>query len=282
MSKGRTIEPRNFGSQIAFTSNGVRISVGADDPRILGDLHGVIRAAFGDGIKLFEGKARGIPTFGVHKQNGTFKLFRDGIELTEGRSKRIFYKYLNSLLRLEVAENAVGRVFLHAGVVGWQGRAIIFPGTSFAGKSTLTAELVRAGAEYYSDEYAVIGSDGKVRPFPRYLSIRSPKSGRETSVPVSELGGAEGKREIPVGMVVFTVYEAGRTWKPVSLTAGEAIMEIVPHAFSMRRNPAFSLKVLDLVTRRAIMVKSPRGDAKKFAKLLLDFFDKNNKLAKMT
>ena len=40
---------------------------------------------------------------------------------------------------------------LHAAAVAWQGRAIVIPGHSHAGKSTLTAALLRAGAGYLSD-----------------------------------------------------------------------------------------------------------------------------------
>src|SRR5262245_28191234 len=56
-------------------------------------------------------------------------------------------------LNLWIAENARDRVFVHAGAVGWKGRALLLPGRTFAGKSTLVAALVRAGATYYSDEY---------------------------------------------------------------------------------------------------------------------------------
>src|SRR6185295_11589966 len=43
-------------------------------------------------------------------------------------------------LQLYVAEMSPRRVFVHAGVVGWRGQAILIPGRSFSGKSTLTAE----------------------------------------------------------------------------------------------------------------------------------------------
>ena len=58
------------------------------------------------------------------------------------------------------------RVFVHAGVVGWKGHAIVIPGRSRSGKTTLVAELVKAGAEYYSDEFAVLDAEGRVHPFP--------------------------------------------------------------------------------------------------------------------
>ena len=36
-----------------------------------------------------------------------------------------------------VAERATDYLFVHAGVVAWEGRAIVMPGASFAGKTTL-------------------------------------------------------------------------------------------------------------------------------------------------
>lgn len=50
---------------------------------------------------------------------------------------------LESDLQLFVAEKAHDRLFVHAGVVGWRGRAIVLPGRSMSGKSTLVAALGR-------------------------------------------------------------------------------------------------------------------------------------------
>src|SRR6202158_4766995 len=80
---------------------------------------------------------------------------------------------LESDLQLYVAENAPHRLFVHAGVVGWRGNAIIIPGSSFTGKRTLVAALVGAGAPYYSDEYAILDRRGRVHPYPKPLSIRA-------------------------------------------------------------------------------------------------------------
>src|SRR6476646_7063652 len=51
--------------------------------------------------------------------------------------------------RHTVAALSPQRVFVHAGVVGLRGGAIVIPGASFSGKTTLVAELVRRGASYY-------------------------------------------------------------------------------------------------------------------------------------
>src|ERR671929_229610 len=87
----------------------------------------------------------------------------------------------------------------HAGVVGWQGRAILIPGRSFSGKSTLVAALVRAGATYYSDEFAVLDERGRVHPFPKKLSMRLEGSARPRFAPVEELGGRRGTTPLRVG-----------------------------------------------------------------------------------
>jgi hypothetical protein len=78
-----------------------------------------------------------------------------------------------SALRIRIAEMAPRRVFVHAGVVGRRNLAIILTGKSYTGKTTLVRELIRSGADYYSDEYAVLDAGGKVHPFLRPLEIRS-------------------------------------------------------------------------------------------------------------
>ena len=55
---------------------------------------------------------------------------------------------------------------------GWKGQAVMVPAHSHTGKTTLVAELIQNGAEYYSDEYASLDRSGFVHPFPRDLSIR--------------------------------------------------------------------------------------------------------------
>src|SRR5262245_9461677 len=79
---------------------------------------------------------------------------------------------LESDLQTHIAQNAVNRVFLHAGVVGWRSQALLVAGGSFSGKSTLVAALLRLGATYYSDEYAVLDGRGQVHPYARRISLR--------------------------------------------------------------------------------------------------------------
>jgi hypothetical protein len=283
MSNDRIIAPRDFDLGFSFVSYGVTVGVAGDDPVMLDKARAMIGRAFGDRAQIFEEfPVKGDHTFGIALEDGNFILYKNGFEVTATASERIFFKYLNSMLRLEVAGFAEGRVFLHAGVVGLNGKAIIFPAKSFSGKSTLAAELVKNGAEYYSDEYAVLEKNGFVSPFPRHLSLRYFGGTREREVPPHELGATVGRDAIPVGMVLLTSFSKEANWQPEFLTAGSGIIEMAANSPTIHRDPAFALKVLDLVARRAIIVRSPRGDVKKFAKFLLAFFDKNTKKAKMT
>src|SRR5205807_988768 len=149
---------------------------------------------------------------------------------------------LESYVRLRVAERARARIFIHAGVVGWQGGAILLPGQSSAGKTTLVAELVRAGTLYYSDEYAVVDSKGRVHPFAQPLAMRGPEGGPQIKCPVEQLGGQEGQAPLSVRLVAITRYEAGAVWRPHQLTRGEGILALLEHTVAARRKPATVLQ----------------------------------------
>ena len=183
---------------------------------------------------------------------------------------------LGSAVRIAVAEYAVGRVFIHAGVVGWKGRAIIIPARSFKGKSTLTAELVRRGALYYSDEYAVLDEKARVHPFPKLLSLRGIKNDfDQIDRTVEDLGGKTGKRPIPVGMVVITEFKKGAKWNPKVLNPGEGALELLNNAVPIRRDPQFALPILGNAAKDALAFRSKRGEAKDVAPLIIDLLDQN-------
>ena len=81
-----------------------------------------------------------------------------------------------------VAQRSRQMLFVHAGVVGWRGLAIVIPGRSHTGKSTLVAELVWRGAVYYSDEFAVLDDTGRVHPSRRPLVLATRDDCRRISV----------------------------------------------------------------------------------------------------
>jgi hypothetical protein len=186
------------------------------------------------------------------------------------------FENLGARIRMAVAEFALGRVFLHAGVVAWRGKALVIPAPSYSGKSTLTAELVRRGALYYSDEYAILDRKGRVSPFPKMISIRGAIDDfTQVDHPVEAFGGQAGIEAIDVGMVLVTKYKARSAWRPRILSSGEGVLEIIQNTVPIRNDPTFALAVLHEVAKSALIVSSKRGEASKVADNILTFFEKN-------
>lgn len=181
------------------------------------------------------------------------------------------FAVLESEIRQSVAAGAERRTFVHAGVVGWRGRAIVIPGRSRSGKTTLVAELVKAGALYLSDEFAVLDSRGRVHPFAKPLSIRG-AGGCDVHARArraEDLGGSCATRPLLVGLVVLAEHRAGATWRPERLTAGQAVLEMLAHTVPARLRPEASLVSLERAVARATVLKGARGEAREVTELLL-------------
>ena len=180
---------------------------------------------------------------------------------------------LDSHLHLEVATRAPRRIFVHAGVVAWRGRAIVIPGRSFSGKTSLVQAMLWAGAEYYSDEYAVLDSRGRVHAYPRPLGLRRQDGHRLGRRTASELGAPTGSRPLPVGLIVVARYHPGAAWRPRRLSAGHALLALLDNTVPARLRPEAVLPVLRCAAAGATALRGRRGEADETARLLLDVCD---------
>ncbi|HEY4382817.1 MAG TPA: hypothetical protein VGN01_20915 [Acidobacteriaceae bacterium] len=176
---------------------------------------------------------------------------------------------LSRHLMIHVANHAPDRVFVHAGVVAWRGRALVLPGASFAGKTTLVAELVRAGATYYSDEYAVLDERGLVYPYPRELQMRQAGSAVQRPVAVETLHGTAGSTPARVSHVVFTEYAGRGRWRPEPVSPGMAVLEMLRHSIPAQRTPSRVMATLARMMETATALRSTRGEARVTAGVLL-------------
>jgi hypothetical protein len=202
-----------------------------------------------------------------------FRLFRNGKELFCGPDKRELFERFESEVTLHVAEMTHRRVFVHAGVVGWGGSAILIPGRSFSGKTTLVANLVRAGATYYSDEFAVLDRHGRVHPYAQPLQIRENGSRRQTKHTVEQLGGVAGCVPLPVALIVLSSYRSGAKWRPKHLSPGQGLLGILDNTVSARRSPGPALRTLKAVVSRAFTIKGVRGEANQIVDWISTYFD---------
>jgi hypothetical protein len=196
-------------------------------------------------------------------------LYFDAGRLARTKDFELLLKTFESDLQLVVADNARRRIFVHAGVVGWNNQAVIIPGMSFSGKTTLVTKLVQAGAKYYSDEYAVLDENGLVHPFPRPLGIRKPNEFETNRTDVASLGGVSGSRPLAVRLVISTKYRAGARWRPRHLSHGHGVLELLANTVSARSQTRLALSTLPRAVQCAEVLKGVRGEADEVVEAIL-------------
>ncbi len=269
-----TQPPTNETSVIPFDfeSYGVFVRIDGNLQEMVDDAEKVLRVSLLNKVRPVRRKTFDL-IIKLDRTTRTRILYQNGKEIARGGTRRKFFKFFDSVIRIAVGELAPGLVFLHAGVVGWKGKAVIMPADSFKGKSTLVSELVRNGAEYYSDDFAIIDSAGLVHPFARRINRRT-EDFKTYDISVEDLGGTSGTKPIPVGLVLFTEYKAGARWSPKLLKPGQGALEMIPFTLCLHDRPDFSLEVLNNIASNAIIISSLRSTAEKFAKTLLNYIDK--------
>lgn len=220
----------------AFASHGARIAIGSERPGWVERLS-----------ELLPGAAPIPPTsldvtYSVVERDGaTLHLLADGELIARSDDPETLAALFEADLHFRIATAARDLVFVHAGAVALGGRVIVVPGPSRAGKSTLVAALVEAGATYFSDEYAPFDARGGVHPYPRRIRLR-PRTGDGRygrSVPVP--GNRTGREPLPLGLIVAPVYAPGATWEPAGLSAGEAILTLFENTLLARERPREAL-----------------------------------------
>jgi hypothetical protein len=170
----------------------------------------------------------------IEQAEDEFRLSKDGeLFLSSGQAIDLV-PHLIHLLDEAVVQRLVSLRAVHAGTVLLNGRALLLPGATHSGKSSIVAELLRRGATYFSDEYALIDADGLVHPYPRPLLLRK-GSPEQFPVVAGECNAPVGKARAPVGWILLLQYEAGCAWNitpvPQSL-ALVALLQNTPHALA--------------------------------------------------
>jgi hypothetical protein len=261
---------------ISFMSYGVRVGIRTNDAGLLDGLIERLPPEWRESRSTVVDRLYSVFISGQAERTKVRRynlLYGDLERLVRSLDAEHVYDALESDLQLYVAERAPRRSFIHAGVVGWQGKAVIIPGRSFSGKSTLTRELIKRGATFYSDEYAVLDRHGRVHPFPRALQLRENGSGKQTKHTIESLGGRSGVKPLPVGLVLLSEYRSGTRFNPRRLTAGQGMLAVMQHAVSARLRPETVLETLQQVVTRAPVLKGKRGEASEIADTVLRILD---------
>jgi hypothetical protein len=246
--------------ETTFESFGVIAQLACDDPELLA----AAQTMLPPGWRAVEG----VPSV-------QFGLSSDGLITVDGsRADRTAHREssllkLASVVRHHIAIVAPGLTFVHAGVVDVDGCGIVIPGPSYSGKSMLVSELVRLGATYVSDEYAVIDGDGLLVPFAKPLSIRTGRHdplGRLVDVPDERVA----HRPVRAGLIVVTAYAPGAHWHPSVRSPGEGALALLQNTVSARRKPGPALRATGRVVRDAVTLLGRRGEASDAARGVLE------------
>lgn len=252
-----------WAEDIIFNSYGVRVGVRVDRAGVLDQIEPFLPPGWKPSRSLRVDRMYSV----IHERKGNskdthFKLvYADGDQIIKTLKASQAVDALESDVQLFVAETAPHRVFVHAGVVALRDKAIVIPGRSFSGKTSLVAALVKAGAVYYSDEYAVLDERGLVHNYSRRLAIRKKtRVTRTKRFDVEALGGRKGTKPLPVAIVIVSKYREGARWRPRQLSDGEAALELMANTVSARRRPEAMLEAIRSVVSRATVFKGTRGE----------------------
>lgn len=163
-----------------------------------------------------------------------FRLYRDDCFVASApRADQLLRNLIDCLDRAFI-EGVRNLSAVHAGAILLGDRALLFPGASHSGKSSLVAELLRHEAVCFSDEYALIDGDGLVHAYPRPLLLRN--GGREqTAVLPFELNARVASSPAKVGWILSLQYEAEGSWmiKEASQSLGLlSLLRNTPHALA--------------------------------------------------
>jgi hypothetical protein len=200
--------------------------------------------------------------------------------LTETEELEEALQIFENDLEIYVAERAPRHVFVHAGVVGWSGGAILIPGRSFSGKSSLVAALCHLGATYYSDEFAVLDPQGRVHPYRRPLHLRQAVPHVPSPKPENPAQSAA-LAPLPIRLIILTYFQQSARWNPQPLSQGQAILHLMANTMCAQRQPQAVLTVLNRSLRSACVIQSPRGEAREAAHHLLSLAPCNGTTAKV-
>ena len=190
----------------------------------------------------------------------------------EGPTEQTWVR-LESDLALTAADHLTDRAVVHAGLVTWQGRSVLLPGPSRAGKSTLVLALADLGATVLTDEFVLLDPlTGAATGWPRPVHRRRADGGTDRIAVAPRAADPAGP--VPVDLVAVLGFDRDhgeRRW--ASLRPGDVVTSLVGNTVNARRQPDRTFDAAVAVARTAAGVGGRRGEAVDAAAALLGLLD---------
>lgn len=158
--------------------------------------------------------------------------------------------HLTDRIVFHVADKSQGVHCLHAAAVAYNGRAMVIPANSGAGKSTFTTWLAANGFDYLSDELILVSDHGELQAIARPIQIKShglepvlpllksPNSIVQgvfaNAIPISSLDSNYVQQVQSLGMFVFPQYQSDASFELSKLSSAEAGMRLMANHVNAR------------------------------------------------
>lgn len=209
------------------------------------------------GIKLTVKHDEGQWHLNDHKTKLKRKLNQPG-DLIYHLTDRIVYHLANS---------AQGVHCLHAASVSFEGRALVIPANSGAGKSSFTTWLVANGFDYLTDELILIDTKRQIQGVARPIQIKphgidaiqsllqepdQVQPGKlANAVPISSLGGSASPHiKHDLAVMVFPKYKADSGFELVKLSGAEAGMALMGNHVNARNLEGHGFREMMAIIRQ--------------------------------
>lgn len=270
------IDRLGWAAGVAFEMFGVRIGIRVNDPMVLESVLSRVPAGWTRIPGVVVDRLYSVVTPLVRRRNvrQLFVLYGDHSRLSRSeRIEDILYSF-ESDLDLHIAANSQDRLFIHAGAVSWKDHAIVIPGRSHTGKTTLVAEFLKSGAAYYSDDFAAVDRSGYLHPYPRDLSVRN--EGKDTQRIAPEEFRAPRAQPRPISFVLLTEYAKDAHWSPRPLSRGHAVLRLLENVPSARKQPVFAIGVLQKALENAEIHQGWRGEKEQTVHEVLNYLDRRS------
>jgi Rps23 Pro-64 3,4-dihydroxylase Tpa1-like proline 4-hydroxylase len=203
-------------------------------------------------------------------EDAGYRVTCDGTEVFAAATEDSVFQWLRQDIDKSVSQRSRQMLFVHAGVVGWRGLAIVIPGRTHSGKSTLVVELVRRGAVYYSDEFAVVDESGRVHAYRRSPVLRDQARKPQD---LRLLREDEPTEPLPIGLIVAGAYQPGTTWRPAIVRGAQAVLPLIDGTVLARQESGKTLRIAAAVASAVVTLRGLRPEATDVAAQLLDLVD---------
>lgn len=204
------------------------------------------------------------PTIPAHRQYQLSYHETDGFvcdsgaeRLYQGDCRADLASHLLGDTGYHLADKCDGGLFFHAAGLAWHGQAVMLPGSSGQGKTTLTAWLLSQGAEYLTDEFIFLPHGGtQAEAFTRPLNLKRPARAvlrhlldyeaqaerilsHETAdiVPPDLLGSIHETGIAPLKLILFPHYQAEADFSLQRLSKAQTGLHLMQTVINARNLP---------------------------------------------